>query len=333
MNKRILLWRNAVCGLAFCALLAGCGRRQPDPVPEPPPLVRVGEASITEEDFRFEVERRLAVGRPVGDVETVLREMIERQAMLRKASDSEVARDPGVRRDVENRLLTAWLDRELHAEKDRVTVTESDLRAAYEATLETWTVPAQARLAILYRRRTPRDGEEAVEELKVALRGGVAAFEADRAGVTRNGQIPGFGTVAAEHSEDTVTRYRGGDLGWLDIGRTESRLPALVLETGFALDLGGISDVLETEDGLYVVMKSDERAARVQPFEQAATVLRRRLIRERQDAVEQRFMQDLLAETPVEINREKAARLTIPRPESSVRPPAFSPVTERTTLP
>ena len=112
---------------------------------------------------------------------------------------------------------------------------------------------------------------------------------------TRDGRIPGFGALAAEASEHATSRYRGGDIGWIETGRDAYPLPAAIVETGFALPVGGVSDVIETEEGLYVVMKQDQREARTAPFEEVADTLRRRLLRDRRDRVEAAFNSNLLA--------------------------------------
>jgi peptidyl-prolyl cis-trans isomerase C len=289
----------------------GCGKKAP-PTAEPAPLARVGDVAITEEDFAFEVRRRQETGRPLGDSQTILKELIERQAMLQKAERSEIMQDPAIRRELENKQLGQWLDRSLQVERDAVRVTDDDLRAHYDAHPEAFTHPEMSRLAMLYRQVSLRDPEETKAALRAELEQGRAAFLADPAAATQNGQMPGFGAVAAQFSEDPGSRYRGGDLGWLEESSGEHRQPAAVIETGLALAPGAVSEVISAADGLYVVMKSDRRPARVAPFDEVAPALRRQLIRLKQEEVERRFMSNLMAEAKIEINPDKAARLALP---------------------
>lgn len=312
---------------ALLPLMSGCRKGEPEAtLTEPAPLARVGEAHITEADFAFEIQRRIESGRPIGEPAAVLQALIERQAMLQAAEQSPLFDDPVVRRERENQKLARWLDDALQSEKDRVTVSEPELRAFYEENRAEHTQPERVRLAILFRRLNPKDPSDTRAALADELRAARQAYLDDSAGATREGRIAGFGVIAAEASEDTVSRYRGGDLGWLEKGRTDYRWPAKVLETGFALPPGGVSDVLETEDGLYVVLKTDVREMRVTPFETAAPTLRRRLIRRKQEAVEQAFMQELLQKAAIAINPVKAAALTIPETVSERRPPDLQPL-------
>ncbi len=318
-----------LCGAAI--LLSGCGRKaeEPEVVPEPEPLARVGDRVITEAEFAFEVERRLASGRPMDDADSVLRDLIEREAMLIRAAADEALRDPAVQRELENHKLVQWLDRSLQVLKDEVRVSEDDLRAAYEADMESFTRPALARLAILYRRVSLRDPDETMKSLRAELEAARELYLADPAAATRDGRIPGFGAIAADHSEDQVSRYRGGDLGWLDTSRTDHRWPEEVVQAGFALEPGEVSPVLVTDEGLFVVMKSGWREEQVTPFEEASIVLRRRVIRSKQEAVEREFMSNVLASVDVRINPEKAERLAIPQVPQPVAPELL-PVTGRT---
>jgi peptidyl-prolyl cis-trans isomerase C len=318
-------------GLAcLAAVLAGCGKKDVPVVPAapapPPPLARVNDRAITEADFQAEVARRLEGNRPMSDAATVLREMVEREVMLQEARRSEWIRDAGVQRELENQILVKWLDRTLQIEKDGVTVSDEDLRKIYQERIAEFTKPPLVRLAILYREATPLSSTGTVAALRAELEKGRALYLADPAAARHGGRMSGFGSVAADHSEEAISRYRGGDLGWVDPTRADDRLPREVLDAGLALDIGKPSEVLVTDKGLYVVMKSDARPAQVTPFEEVVAGLRRRALRERQEQVQRDFMARLLAAQRIEIQADQAARLQIPAssgPAQDRLPPAL----------
>ena len=335
-----MMYAKRLCCLSRCAgiaisvlLVTACGRAAPEPdAPDEEPLARVGDTQILESDFAFEIERRQATGRPIGDTATVLQELIEREVMIQAAHASGVKDDPAVQRDLENQLMVKWLDQSLHARRDQVTVSDETLRAVYEDRISEFTRHAMNRLAILYRRLSSMDPDETVQELVDALNEARTLYFEDPAGVTQNGRIPGFGTIAAEHSEHQVSRYRGGDLGWIRADAENSSWPVELVQVGHALEVGAVSDVMHLEDGLYVIMKIDHRPPQITPFEEAAISLRRRIIREKQEAVTDEFMAQLMQAADVEINEEQAARLAIPR---AVAPeePRLRPRDEVITLP
>ena len=295
--------------------------------PAPAPLARVGDAVITAADVAAEAQRLRTAGQSVADAPTVLQGLILRTAMLQEASTSAWVNAPEARRERENLLLSQWLEHTLQAEKRRVTVTDDELRAFYDAHAAEVARPAMARLAILHRKSAARGNDASAEALRAALRQARQAYLDAPAQATRDGRIPGFGALAAEASEHATSRYRGGDIGWLEIGRDAYPLPAAIVEAGFALPVGGVSDVIETGEGLYVVMKQDQRETRKAPFEEVAETLRRRLLRDRRDRVEAAFNSNLLARAAVAVDAAQAAALRLPEsPVPRSAPPDLVPL-------
>lgn len=312
-------WLEYVCVLCVIGgLAAGCSR-SPSPVAATSPvLAEVGGRAITRADFDAEAGRRGAAGRPAASAKTLLDEMIEREAMLVKAEASGIATNEAFRREAESRLLAQWVASTLAKERDGVAVTDEELKSAYEARKDsTLTASSLTRLAILYRKASGRVGDEAVSALEKRLAEGVAAFEKDRAGATNQGRLPGFGKIAADYSEDTVSRYRGGDLGWLNVAQGDHpRVPKEVLAAGAALAQGQVSAPVRAGDGVYVVMKDGERAAKQMTFQESVPLLRRRLLREKQHAVEARFKADVLRSVPVKIVEGEAEKLALPKADN-----------------
>lgn len=308
------------CGVTVL-LLAGCGKKETAPAPAaPPPLAKVGDREISEQDFAAEVKRRADAGRPVSDKSTLLQEMVEREVMLQKAQTDEAMKDPEVQRSVENQLLTQWLEGSLQKAKNEVTVTDEELRAAYESDLAAHTRPAMIRVAMLYRKASGSEAER--ENIRASLLAARDAYLRDPAAATQGGRVTGFGALAADASEDAVSRYRGGDIGWHQPGQEKYRHPVAVMNAAFALDKGGASDLIEIGDDWYVVMKSDERPAVTTPFEEARITMRRRMIREKQQAVEVQFKSNLMSSVSVEINQEILGRLELPAETAPVAPVA-----------
>jgi parvulin-like peptidyl-prolyl isomerase len=312
--------------LAF-ALLAGCSR-DAAPAPDAHVVAEVGGRTITRADFETEAAHRAASGRPAVSARELLDELIERQAMLVKAEASGIATNEAFRRETESRLLSQWVASTVAKKRDGVKVTDDELKRAYEERKDSvLTSAALTRLAILYRKVSGQTGDDAAPALTKTLADAVAAFEQDRAAATNGGRLPGFGKIAADMSEDTVTRYRGGDLGWLDLSRGDHpRVPEEVLAAGAALAQGQVSAPIRAGDGLYVVMKDGERAAKQMTYQEALPMLRRRLLREKQRAVEDRFKAEVLGSVSVTVHDEAVATLKLPEPasRSSAQPvPAF----------
>ena len=296
----------AVPIIAALLLLAGC--REQTSAPPQDALATVNGRAITQADFDYE-----AALRPNMSAEEVLDELIKRKALLLRAEASGIAESPALKRDLENRLIGEWLAGAYRAPRENLAVTEDELRAAYEERREKlYSFPSQARFAILYQK-----GRN-TEELLGALNEAVALFEADRETATNNGRLPGFGKIAADTSEDTISRFKGGDIGWLGEGSTVSRVPAEVLAAGWALDAGEVAPPMAAGDGVYAIMKISGRDAAQMSYNDAAPTLRARVMAEKQAAFDTRFNGDLT--NTLSIVR-KAAPVATPRPQKTDAPP------------
>lgn len=69
-----------------------------------------------------------------------------------------------------------------------------------------------------------------------------------------------FAALAQQASEDESTSANGGDLGWFP--RDVPLMPAVVVETAFALNPGEISGVVESEKGYHIVKVEAREANR-----------------------------------------------------------------------
>lgn len=124
---------------------------------------------------------------------------------------------------------------------------------------------AAERLALADYRSNPQRfrTEEEVQARHILLRGEGAV---ERAKALREQLLqPGadFAAFAEKHSEDPGSAVRGGDLGFFARGRMVGAFE----EAAFALEPGGLSEVIETEFGAHIIKVEARRAPGVRPFE------------------------------------------------------------------
>lgn len=130
--------------------------------------------------------------------------------------------------------------------------TEDDMRAHFDAHLEEYMVPEQARAQhILIKPETDSEADRAVacsrlQEIKA-----------------RVGEGASFGDEAAAHSDCPSGKASGGSLGWIAKG---AMLPQID-ETVFSLKDGEISDVIESPLGLHILMKTEHEDRRPPEYE------------------------------------------------------------------
>ena len=139
--------------------------------------------------------------------------------------------------------------------RDGVSVSEAELRVAYQGARERFAVPAE-----------------------VCARHILVAEEAEAEAVVERleGGEP-FADIAAEVSIDTGSAARGGELGCLPQGATVAPFD----EAAFAAEIGVLTGPVETQFGYHLLIVDERIEARVQSFDEVRTPLERELRAER----------------------------------------------------
>lgn len=264
-------------------------------------VARVGAREIRASDLQREAERRQNLHRAVPGREALLQEMIQQEALLQRARQAGLDQDPQLAHEIENLLIGRLMERELTRQIETVKVTPAEIQAEYEASLARFTKPAKARLAILFleagAKSSPASRTQTRERLAEARR----KFQDNPEAVRRTALNPGFGTLAPEYSDDQASRYRGGDIGWIDVGNFSGRWPKSVLETACSLEVNRISEILETDAGYYLVMKTDARPGSVTPLAQLEPELRQSLLLKKRRELDETYRKETMRQAGVTI--------------------------------
>ncbi len=288
--------------LGFLAL-AGCTRQSP-PANVADVLATVGPRTIRRADFEAEVARRAALGQPIPSKEALMEEMVARESFLARALELGLADQPEVRRRYENILLAELKERELNPRLAEAKISPETLRAADSGDLRP--SPAQVRLAALRISVNARTSPE--KRVRFAER----LSEARQKALQLPAGELGFGPLAVDYSDDQSTRYRGGDLGWFDLGRTNYSLPPELLAAGQNLVRpGSISEVFPTEHGLFLVRLMERREGGQRSAAGSDPYLHQKLLARERKQIEANFAAEARAHARVQINSQALASLQL----------------------
>lgn len=318
--------RSLVCRAitALALVLCGCSEKK-----APDFVAKVGGREIRSSDLQREAQRRSQLHRAMPDKETLLSELIEHEALVQRARGEGLDKDPQLVREMENLLIGKLLERELARRIDAVTISSNEVKAEYEASLARYSQPPKSRLAILFLEANSKSSEskraETRDRVAEARRRYLENPEATR-GVSA---VPGFGALAIHYSDDQASRYRGGDIGWLDGSPVNGRLPKAVIDAGLKLEKGALSDVLETDAGYFLVMKTDARPGSVTPLEKVEASLRQAVLLKKRRELDESFRHEAIRLAGVTINSNQLKAVELPMAPRAVAsnaeagPPSF----------
>jgi peptidyl-prolyl cis-trans isomerase D len=117
----------------------------------------------------------------------------------------------------------------------------------------------------------------------------------------RNGED--FATMAKQHSEDTATAEKGGDLGYFPRGQMVQPFE----EVAFSLPLGELSDVVRTPFGWHILRVEDKREADTRPLAEVEPEIKEKLREDKARDAAMAFVDDFLS--ALEANPRQFAEL------------------------
>jgi parvulin-like peptidyl-prolyl isomerase len=265
----------------------------------------VGSQKITIQDFESEMKRRGRHQAANFDKNQLLDEMILRSSMIEQAIKAGVDQKQDFIRMYENMLIGQYKKHFLKPKIDTVDMTADEIQRYYSDNIQTYTQPAKARLAIIYMKIHSKMSDAKKQQIMDRM------IEAHNKAKQK---IPGrgFGPLSVQYSEDQVSRYKGGDIGWLYENRSY-RWDENIVKAGFALsNIDDVSDIISTDKGLYIVKLLDRRPSTVTPFKKVQARIRHKQLLDRRKQTERNFEKNVKEKTSIKIYHDVLNQITVP---------------------
>jgi len=180
-------------------------------------------------------------------------------------------------------LRLKLLSRELNS---RIKLEEGEARAYYETFPERFNLPERIRLRQLLLRFPPGASEAAKKRLREKSAGIYAKI--------RKGQD--FVRLVEQYSEGPA-RKKGGDLGFFQKGE----LAAWIEEAVFNLEVGTVSQGIESSRGIHLFKLEKRENGRKIPFEKVQQDIEAKLMAKKRIALQKKWLDDLWERSFVEI--------------------------------
>lgn len=257
-------------------------------------VATLGPVKITADEAR-----QLAALQPGGmsaqALEAIVREELLRRALFEEAKAHEYDLRPEVAERIrlasEQAVVAAWL--ESFAALPAGFPAESDVKALYEKRRDSLHVPKRYHLSQIFVRRPAKAEDTAAAEKRASDLARQAAGSAD------------FAALARKASEDTASRDRGGDLGWL----TDAVLLAEVRAAVEALKPGETSGAVAAGAGWHIMRLAEVKEAGIATYDEARPSLVQALRQARAAELRKAHVDALLAKTPPVIDRARLSAL------------------------
>ncbi|MBN2138278.1 MAG: peptidylprolyl isomerase [Sedimentisphaerales bacterium] len=161
---------------------------------------------------------------------------------------------------------------------DSVKISEEDAKKYYSENSDQFQIQEQVRASQILVAVNPGDSDEVKEKAKARAQDLLRHIE--------NGE--NFSEIAREYS-DCLSSSKGGDLGFFAKGAMASVLE----EMAFNLEVGQISGIIETEQGLHIVKVTARKAAGIAAYENAERDIMQILVRNRQRELSRQYIEEL----------------------------------------
>lgn len=269
------LMRSATPAILVAVLaLSGCRLERVEREERPPAdvIVRVGDATLTEEDLTDMLPEGERMPFTPTEKDALVERWVEMEVLHQEALRRGLHNDPKVRARLEG------LEREFLADhlaflemRERIVVTEDEVKAYFE----------RHRDEYLYEYRVSHILLNTLEEAQAAR----------ELLATRS-----FAWVANRYSVDPVAR-RGGDLGYLTKGNMIPAFETVV----FGMQPGDVSDIVRSEFGYHIIMLVGVREAQVKvELDDVRERLMNELVMRRRESAYHDLVERLKAEADIE---------------------------------
>lgn len=283
----------------------------PEVAPSTHAVAVVAGAEISVPMLQAELARQFqpaATPPTLAQKQAALETLIQTEALHAKAQATGFAQSPEMAARIKQLIVTQF--REAQFPAARPLPTDQEVEKYYRANQDRYARPAAVRGAAIFL-ATPA---HATPEKQLEFRQRAEAVWAEAQTAPTDAE---FADVVRRHSEDQASRYRGGDLGWLNPG--DARNPALT-EALFAVEKSGqVAPLIRTTHGYFIAKLLERTEAGLQPLAEVSEAIRYQLTRQQAEQAEVEFRAATTQGLSIAINQALLESVTVP--DKKVSPP------------
>jgi len=274
--------------------------------------------------FKVEMTRRPGLFGTEEQKQALLDDMVRSEVIYAAARKAGYDQDPEILVHFKRLIANKFIQDHLEPRLTELSVSEAEIETYYNKHQSDFVTPKKVRAAVIRITLSVTASEEKKSEL-------LYRAEAARAEALEQAHgTPSFGAIAVKYSDDQATRYRGGDIGWIQEKKSRSRWDEEVITALFSLTkVGEISPVITTTSGHYLVKLMEVRESAPRSLAEVKGWISHKILKDKKKQVVDDFYNDLGRRVSITINEELVASIKPPADKSSSKPMAPPALPER----
>ena len=275
-------------------------------------VASVGEKQITLKELNDKLEQIPPQYRMTfkgEDKKKLLENIIDRYLLTQEAKRVKIDKTPEVEQKVEdlasNILIQELINREIN---QKIVISDEEAKKYYDANLDEFRIPEKIKVRqILIKADVNAPSEENTQKEVKALE----LLEKVKAGGD-------FEALVKESSDDTRTKTKGGDLGFITKGRMSAEFDKVVFET----KAGEVGALVKDQEGFHIIKVDEKKEAQQQGLDSVKVRITTKLKRDKQKEKIEALLASLKAKNKVTINEEllKAEAKAEEPPAAGIKP-------------
>ena len=263
----------------------------------------IDDVVITAKELKRQIDRQSAPIRAryssLEAKKEFLDSLIRFEVLAKEAFARKLDQDPDVVRSMKQVMIQKLMKSTFQDAMKPSDVTEQEMRAFYEEHTKEYNKPEEVRASVI----VVSSDAQAKKILKLAK--------------SKENDTPiGFRKLVTEHSTDTLTKNRGGDLRYFS--RDTTKVPAPVVAKAFTMqETGSIGGPIKvSNDKHYLIKLTGRRKASTKTFEDVKRQIQNRIYRQKRTENQKKFIADLRAKANIKVHEDKLEKIEVSSPPS-----------------
>lgn len=233
---------------------------------------------------------------------SALEALIQTEALCAKAKAAGFDRTPQMETRIKNLIATQF--KEAHFPPPNAAVTDQEIERFYRANQARFATPPAMHAAVIVLEVSPNATPEKQKEFR-------ARAESVLEEARRATSPEAFAAVVARHSEDQASRYRGGDIGWLN-SETPGVDARLVAALAAVAKPGDLAPLIPTPRGVVIARLLEKKEAGFKALAEATETIRYQLSRLKTQQAEANSQASLKAGLEIQVNQALLESISLP---------------------